>query len=277
MITEDKKNQISRSFDSLAPARPRWKRQNRYYYSKINEYFRFLVPEGVRVLEIGSGDGELLAALKPSKGLGIDASPSFVEMARARFPHLEFRRDFAESFRLGPDEEKFDVIILSDLVGYLDDVQAVFENLLQACKPSTRIIVNYYNYLWEPALKLGAKIGLNMPQGPNNWLSLADLENLFHISGFETVKKTRKLLLPVYLPLISGFFNRVLANLPLLRKCCLAEFIAARPHPGPAGAPSVSVVVPCRNEKGNILELVERLPEFPGGSELIFVDRKSVV
>lgn len=273
-LLEPRFEEIRRHFDAIAPQRARWKRKHAYYYAKITKYFRFIVPEGSRVLVIGSGDGELLAALKPSRGVGIDASPRFNEAARRRFPHLEFRDDFAESFRLQPIE-KFDYVILSDLVGYLDDVQEVFQNLRQACAPSTRIVVNYYNYLWEPVLKLGGKLRFNMPQGPSNWLSLADLENLLHISGFETIRKTRKLLFPVHIPLVSGFANRILANLPLLRKMCLAEFVTARLHPGPAGTPSVSVVVPCKNEQGNIRELIERLPEFPGGSEMIFVDGRS--
>ncbi len=260
-------------FDALAPDRPRWKKQNWYYYKKVTDYFRFFVPEGARVLEIGSGDGDLLAALKPSRGVGIDASGAFTELARKNHPNLEFRTGFAETFTL---DEKFDFVILSDLVGYLEDVQLVLQQVRKVCHPSTRVIINYYNYLWEPVLRLGNRVGLRMKQDIQNWLSLGDLENLLYVSGFDVIKKTRKVLLPVYVPLISEFFNVILANLPLLRKACLMDFIIARPEPeADTTKPSASVVIACRNEKGNIQELIERLPEFSSHLEIVFVDGRS--
>lgn len=270
------RHRVRELFDKLAPERAHWKRRNAYYYRKITEYFRFIVPEGSRVLEIGSGDGDLLAALKPSRGLGIEASPKFVEISKKSHPHLEFQEAFAEDFKLIPNET-FDFIILSDLVGYVDDLQSVLQNLQQACHPSTRILIHCFSYLWEPVLKAGAALKFNMKQeATQNWLSIPDLENLVQISGFEKVKTMRKLIFPIYIPLISGFMNRIVANLPLVRRLCLSQFIIARPIPkNEASAPSVSIVVAVRNEKGNIRELVARTPSFPGGSEIIFVDGRS--
>jgi SAM-dependent methyltransferase len=202
-LLESKLESTRKKFDALAADRPRWKKRNWYYYKKVTDYFRFFIPEGARVLEIGSGDGDLLAALKPLRGLGIDASPAFVELSKKNHPNLEFRQGFAETFSA---DEKFDFIILSDLVGYLEDVQLVLQQVKKVCHPSTRIIINYYNYLWEPVLRLGNSVGLRMKQDIQNWLSLADLENLLYVSGFDTIKKTRKVLLPIYIPLVSEFF-----------------------------------------------------------------------
>jgi len=143
-IIEDVKNpahkleDIQNFFDHQATDRAQWKKRNAYYHAKVNGYTKFLIPEGYRVLELGSGDGDLLAELKPSKGVGIDASPTFVAQAKAKHPHLEFRHGFAENFK---SEEKFDFVVLSNLVGYLRDVQGVFENLHQVCHPSTRIVI----------------------------------------------------------------------------------------------------------------------------------------
>lgn len=272
-MSDNKLKAVQDHFDRIAPLRQRWKNRNKYYYQKLTEYFRFFIPEDQRVLEVGSGDGSLLDALKPSRGLGIDASPRFVEQAAARYPHLEFRHGFAETCQA---DETFDVIILSDLVGYLNDVQAALQNLKQFTKPSTRVIIHYYNYLWEPVLRLGNKLGLRMDQGVQNWLSLEDLENLLHISGYEVIKKTRKVLFPFYIPLVSAFLNRIVANLPVIRKLCLMDFIVARPEPEPrAQYPSVSIVIPARNEAGNIDELVRRIPSFPARSEIIFIEGNS--
>jgi SAM-dependent methyltransferase len=270
---KEKLEKTQASCDALAPQRERWKKKNWYYYKKVTDYYRFFVPEGSRVLEVGSGDGNLLAALKPSRGLGIDLSPAFVEMARRVHPEIEFTQGFAETFR---SEEKFDYVILSNLVGYLEDVQLVFENLRQVCHPSTRIIINYYNYIWEPALRLASRLGIRMKERIQNWLSLDDLENLLEISGFDVVKKTRKLIFPFCIPFLSEILNRFVSNLPLVRKLCFLDFIIARPKgAGRASEEKVSFIIACRNEKGNIEELVRRVPEFPAGVELVFVDGRS--
>jgi SAM-dependent methyltransferase len=262
-------------FEDIAEDRGQWKERNRYYYRQITEFHRFLIPEGKRILAVGSGDGQLLNELRPSKGLGIDVSSAFVRLAGATYPHLEFRQGYAEDFKL-KEGETFDVVVLCNLVGHLFDVQKVFENIRQACHPSTRVVIHYYNYLWEPILNLGSKIGLRMKQPIQNWLALPDLVNVLHLSGFETIKTARKLLFPYYIPLISQLINRILANLPIVRKLCLANILVARPMPsGLCRDDKVSVVVACKNEKGNIESLVGRVPEFPKGSELIFVDGDS--
>lgn len=260
-------------FDSVAGDRDRWKKKHGYYYRKITDAYRFIVPEGSRVLEVGSGDGNLLAALNPSRGLGIDASPRFVDMARKQHPQLEFRHDFAELFKT---DEKFDIVILSGLVGYLDDVQCVLENLRKVCLPSTRIIIDYYNYLWEPVLRLGSRLGLRMKEDVQNWLSQDDLANLLCISGFDVIGKSKKLIFPAYIPILSNWVNRLFSNLPFFRKFCLLHFIIARPDiKESCEKQSVSILVACKNEKGNIEELVRRIPDFPHGMEVIFVDGHS--
>jgi len=204
-VVEPRLERVQEFFDAQAPIRDAWKTKNAYYHAKVQDYMKFLIPEGYRVLEIGSGDGALLNDLKPSRGVGIEASPKFIELAKGRYPHLEFRHDFAENFKC---DDKFDYVVLSNLVGYLNDVQEVFENLHQVCLPSTRIVINYYNYLWEPILTLADHWGLRMKQGVQNWLSLKDLENLLHISGFETIKKVRKILFPLRVPVVSELINR---------------------------------------------------------------------
>src|SRR4051794_39810666 len=65
--------------------------RSRSYHLMVESIFRFIVPRGARVLEIGSGGGSLIAALEPSRGVGVDISPGMVEVARARHPEIEFR------------------------------------------------------------------------------------------------------------------------------------------------------------------------------------------
>ncbi len=266
--------EVAAFLDEQAPASDGWRRKNRYYYESIERIVGFHVPPGSSVLEIGCGTGELLHALKPSRGVGVDISSQAVEIARSKFPALTFLSGDAEEL---PVSETFDYVILSDLIGYLDDAQRAFEQVNKACHPRTRVILTYFNYLWEPVLRIGERLGMKRPQPDQNWLSLEDLQNLLSLAGFQTITKGYKVLLPVHVPLLSPLCNRILANLPLVRKLCLVQILVARPAPVavPEGSLSCSVVIPARNEKGNIEDAVRRVPQMGSRTEILFVEGNS--
>lgn len=266
--------EVAAYLDEQAAYSDGWKRKNRYYYESIERIVRFHVPPGSKVLEIGCGTGDLLDALEPSRGVGIDISPKTVEIARSRFPKHTFMAGDAENL---PLSEPFDYVILSDVVGYLDDVQRAFDQMKRVCHPRTRVILTYFNYMWAPILRLGERLGMKRPQPDQNWLALEDMQNLLSLANFQTISKGHKLLLPVRVPLLSSLCNRVLANLPLLRGLCLVQVIVARPAPVPVPESSLScsVVIPARNEKGNIEEAVRRVPPMGSRTEIIFVEGNS--
>jgi SAM-dependent methyltransferase len=267
-------------YDRLAPDRERWQKRNRTYYRNIERLVRFIVPEGASVLEIGCGLGDLLASLKPADGLGVDLSPRLVELARQRHPELRFAVADAESMD-APElaGRTFDYVVLSDTVGALGDVWAAFRALRRVCHPGTRVVITYYNFLWEGVLGLGQKLGLKMPIPPQNWLGMQDLLSLLELNHFEVIRKGTAQLLPVPVPLVERFVNRHLAKLPGIRHLALTQFLVFRLAGG--GGPvrardfSCSVVVPCKNERGNIDEIVARTPEMGKGTEIIFVDGNS--
>lgn len=269
------KAELKKYFDEVAPQRDAWKRRNRYYYEELDSLCRFFIPPGRSVLEVGCGTGDLLAAVRPSRGVGIDLSDEMVRIARTKHPHLEFRTGDVEALDL---DERFDYVILSDLVGVLEDIWKAFRQLRRVVRPDTRIVVTYFNYLWAPVLKLGERVGIKMGQQMENWLPLEDLENLFYLNGFETIKKGYRFLVPKRIPVLAPLVNRYLARLPGIRKLCLIDYLVVRPDPGVAAAPrdhSVSVIVPCRDEVGNIEGLVTRVPAMGSHTEMIFVDGDS--
>lgn len=261
-------------FSRCAKDRKKRRRRNHYYYEQLESYFEFIIPQGSSVLEVGCGTGETLNELKPGRGLGIDFCPEMIRLARSEFPRLEFRVEDIEELKT---TEKFDYVILSDLIGLLLDVQTAFNQLKKVCFPRTRVIIVNYNYLWEPVLKLAEKIGLRTPQLLQNWLSLPDIENLLYLSDFEVIKKGCRVLLPVYIPVVSTIFNRFISKMPLLSRLSLVQIIIARPKPVNAieNNYSCSVVVACRNEKGNIRPTIERIPEMGSHTEIIFVEGHS--
>ena len=231
---------------------------------------KFIIPEGSSVLEIGCGTGELLNAVKPGNGVGIDFSKNMINIASNKFPHIKFIEMDAENLNL---VEKFDYIIMSDLIGHLEDVQNTFKSLSKVCHKKTKIIITYYNYLWEPMLRLGELLKLKMKQYYQNWLSYSDIINLLNLSNFETVRSNTYLLFPKFIPLFSEFLNKYLSKLFLLRNLCLVNLIIARPKPNNINYEySCSVIIPARNEATNIEKAVLEIPEMGKFTEIIFVE-----
>lgn len=268
-----KKQTIRERFDRLASKRESWQRRASYYYNDQRRYLRFLIPEGLRVLEIGCGLGDQLASLKPRRGLGLDLSEAMVKEASSRHPELEFLVGDGEALALN---ETFDVVLLVDLVGHVLDVEATLKELRSCCTPTTRVVIAYYNFLWEPFLRLLEQVGLKMPQGEQNWLSPGDIRNLLRLADYEVVKAERRLLMPMGIPILSTMANRLLAHLPGLNHLCLCQYMVARMRTSPINElQTVTVVIPCRNERGNIEAAIVRLPSFGRHQEVIFVDGHS--
>jgi ubiquinone/menaquinone biosynthesis C-methylase UbiE len=257
-------------YDQRAVHRPQ--EVQRHYHELLKRYYRFLVPPGQRVLELGCGVGDLLAELKPARGLGVDFSPAMVALARARHPALEFRVADAAALE---SAEVFDYLVVSDLVNDLDDVQALLARLRTFAHPRTRLVLNFFNHAWRPILTLAEALGAKAPTLTQNWLSDVDMRNLLYLAGWEVIKTDTRILWPLNTPLVSPLLNRWIA--PLVRPFCLTIVQVARPHPSPADARELTctVVIPARNEAGNIEAAVQRTPEMGGGTEILFVEGHS--
>lgn len=252
-----------------------WKGWGGYYHRRLGEIFRHLVAPGQRVLEIGCGMGDLLAALQPSYGVGVDFSIERLRRARRRHPQLTYLA--ADAHEL-PLRQEFDVIILSDLLNDVWDVQRIFENLRPLCTPRTRIILNSYSRLWELPLAAAEKLGVAKPALFQNWLTVDDISNLLYLTDFEVIRCWPEILWPLRTPLLDAFCNRYLVKLWPFKALALTNFILARPRqarPAESPAPLVSVIVPARNEAGNIPQIFERLPEMGRGTEIVFVEGHS--
>jgi glycosyltransferase involved in cell wall biosynthesis/SAM-dependent methyltransferase len=272
-MTHSRKRTLAALFDRLAPERARWKQLNRYYYRQLEQLCQARLQQGLRVLELGCGTGELLAALQPAAGFGLDFSGGMLRQAHARYPSLRLVQADAEALPLaGP----FDAILLSDLVGHLDDIQQTLVDLRRLCHADTRLLLTYYNFLWEPILRVGERIGLKMPVPQQNWLSDQDLRNLLDLAGFALVETGHAALLPVKVPGLSRLANEALAERPGWRALALVHFYVTRLRPMPPPRPATcSVIVPCRNEVDNIEGCVERIPALGAHTEIVFVDGAS--
>jgi len=259
------------------------RRKNPGYYEEVDRCCTFVVPQGVRVLELGCATGRLLAATQPSYGLGIDINENQIKAAKQIYSgrsELEFRLGDIEEMDFS-GIEPFDYIIISDVLPLLRDVQATLERIRVVCKSRTRLIVTYHSNLWRPILALATLLGRRSPDPSYSWLSSNDIKNLLTLADFEAITVSERMLLPLRIPVFGWIMNRLLAKMPLIRQLCLTWRIVARPCPQPLGErevrrePTVSVVIPTLNEKGNIDGAFTRTPRMGKWTELVFVDGHS--
>ncbi|MBM5809106.1 MAG: glycosyltransferase, partial [Cyanobacteria bacterium M_surface_9_m1_291] len=255
-----------------------FQQRNRTYYKDLRRLHQQLVAPGLRVLEIGCGLGDLLAATAPAAGVGIEADAQLAAAAQARHPQLHIVCAAAETLTAMQldTSEPFDVIVLSNSLNTLADVQAVLERLEAFCHRRTRLVISFHNWLWQPLLKAAEALGQRRPQPPESWLTPGDVTNLLDLAGWEVLKRGQRCLLPRQIPLLTCLANRWLSQLPVLSQLGLTHWMVARPtRLAKPQLPSVSVVIPARNEAGNIAAAIERLPLLGRSTEVIFVEGHS--
>jgi ubiquinone/menaquinone biosynthesis C-methylase UbiE len=257
-------------WDAVAHKRDHWQGMGRWYHDRLGQVFKFIVVPNQRILELGCGKGDLLALLQPERGVGVDFSAEMIERARTKYPNLQFIQ--ADAHDLSGIGETFDTIILSDLVNDLWDVQRVFEQITPLCHPHTRLVINFYSHLWQLPLGMAQSLNLANPTLEQNWLTREDIDGMLNLAGFEVIRATREVLWP--LP-VGSFANRFLVRFPLFRALALTNVFVARPLPQRASEPSVSVIIPARNESGNIKAIFERVPKMGRETELVFVEGHS--
>jgi SAM-dependent methyltransferase len=262
-----------RQQESGAAQRSKWIRANKYFYGRLQRLLQFIVQPGKRVLELRCETGDFLASTKPARGVGVEISDAMVAVAQAEHPELQFVQSDPEDLGLN---ETFDYILFNHIFDTVDILQA-FERMRAHCHAETQLIVINYNLFWQPVLKLATKLGLRSRLVDPNWVSENDVRGFLRLAGFRPVRKHRLMLFPKYIPLVSSFINDFLARLPGLRRLCLMQVMVARPIVPPLhdSEATVSVVVPCRNEAGNIQAAVQRIPEMGARTEIIFCDDKS--
>jgi SAM-dependent methyltransferase len=272
-----RKQQLRAEIEAGLDEAERWRKTNAAYHADDLKFMRFLIPPGKRVLELGCGRGDLLAALNPSYGVGVDFSAVTIAKANARHPNLYFvLGDVEEPATLSSIEGPFDYIVIADTIAMFEDIDATLRLIHQLCAPSTRIIISYYSHLWEPVLKVAEAVGFRSKQPKINYIATADFLNLMDLADFEVISQDQRQLLPRRWLGLGPFINRYIAPLPLIRKLCLRTYLVGRPMRQFADRQfSASILIPCRNERGNIENAVLRMPRFGSAQEILFVEGNS--
>lgn len=257
-----------RAFYDSAPVEPT--PGGRYYRRLLAAYYRHLIPASASVLEIGCGAGNLLASLPNRDVVGIDLSEKQIEAARQQVGHGTFLVMAGENLQL---ERQFDFVVLSETLNFAADVQCILERVHAVVHAQSRLILNFHSSLWRPLLGIGTACGIRAAHPPCNWLSATDMRNMLGLAGWDVMKQRSHLLMTFPCFGIDKIVNRFIA--PLLSQLALTVFQIARPAPKPLQPATVSVIIPARNEEGNIENAIRRMPRLGKHTEIIFVEGNS--
>ena len=267
---EELREEIRKKNDDITEKRIKWINRNPYYYKQLLKTLKFIIPKDSSVLNVRCSIGYILNRLAPKNGVGVDSSARQIEQAKKTYPHLNFIAQTGEELDV---DGTFDAIVVSspeDIV----DIKAVLDKVKKNCHSRTRVVFTYYNYGWHSLVKLAERLRLKLPQKMHNWLAPADIDNILTLSGYETLYHKKFILIPFNIPIISYILNRFVARLPISRHFCMMNVTVARVVPTEQ-KPSLSIIVPCRNEAGNIEDAVNRIPQMAPDQEIIFGDDKS--
>lgn len=269
---------ISIFYDKIAKNRKKWIEKGSSFHREDRLNLKELILPNSRILELGCGTGYLLKSLSPSYGLGIDLSKEIIKEANKESNGIHFiQGDISNLAKYLPKKENFDYIILSDTIGYIEDIQTTLESLHEFCNKETRIIISYYSPLWSPIFSLATFLKFKMPEIKTQLLNLQDIKSFLKISNFDVVRVEKKILSPIKLLGIGRVLNRYFATLPIFSFFCLRQYVIARSLDkiDKTKYNSASIIIPCKNEQGNIEAAIKRLPRFAKNMEIIFVEGNS--
>jgi SAM-dependent methyltransferase len=229
------------------------------------------IPQDASVLDVGCGTGELLASLPNHERVGIASPPEVAAEARRRHPGLTIEAGQISGLQAN---RRFDAVICNRLCHSVVDIRSLLVQLRERVSERGRLFLVVYNYLWEVPARLAELAGLKLPAPTSNWLSHSDFENLFDITGLETVRFEDRMILPSEVPGLAPLFNRYLGKLPGWQRLSMYRVYALRRRESISKPRkvSVSVVVPTRNEAGNVEAAIARTPVMGAKTELIFVE-----
>lgn len=261
--------EISAHFDRIAPDYPALKKRNHYYHAFLSRWCRAMVPAGEKVLDVGCGRGDVLAAVAPREGVGVDVSSAMVAGARADHPDLTFVAEGIEDFR---GDGTFDAALCVNTLEYTFDVGAVLTAIHAALRDNGRILITAANPVWSPLFRMASALGLRIPDCRRLFITSRDLMNLLELHGFEVVYEQMHLAIPKWIPVVSGVVNFVVSRIPGLRLLSSTQLVVARKLPPARRDYTVSVIIPCHNERENVAACARSVRRLGAGTEVVFVD-----
>ena len=155
------------------------------------------------------------------------------------------------------------------------DIQGLLERGGAHMRRSDRVVVVLYNAYFAWMYRIADRLGLRNGPECTTFVTRTDLAQLARLSGFEVVRLRPAVYLPWHFFGVGTVLNALMPAIPGFRWLSLVGIAVLRPVRALDAPASVTVVIPARNERGNIEQALERLPNLGPATEVIFVEGHS--
>lgn len=216
------RSSVEKHFDEIAGQYDYFKKRNWYYYENLKALYRQLIPAGSVVLEVGCGTGDLISHIGPATGVGIDISREMIRIAREKHHQIHFEAATLEQFH---SDIKFQYIFFADVLEHLEDVGSTINALKKFSRKGAKIIFSYINPIWEPVVLLLERLSMKMPEGPHYRIPYRKFKGILHSAGFAVLERDWRLIVPTYIPLLSGAANKLFYRIPLAKRFGWIEYL----------------------------------------------------
>lgn len=174
------------------------------------------------------------------------------------------------------EKDKRYAFLLNGNFNYLTDIQQHLAELHTRLSRHSRLFLVVYNPFLSLLYTLTSWLGIRKAPRPDVYLTEKDLKTFARLTGYELVRIRPCGFVPFPVPLLADLLNGVMAVIPIVNRFSFLWLVVLRPIIPETRRPSLSIVVPARNESGNIAAAVDRMPDFEGVDvELIFVEGNS--
>ena len=167
------------------------------------------------------------------------------------------------------------LFVLNGNINHDTDIQGSLQGIHAGIDRGDRVCLVVFNFYLAWLYRLANVLGIRKGPLPSTFMTSNSLHHLCRLAGFETVRMDYVGYVPWRLAGIGSLLNALCSSLPLIRKCALVSVVLVRPIKPLSGRPSLAVVIPARNEKGNIESALRRLPDMNCETEVIFVEGHS--
>jgi hypothetical protein len=185
---------------------------------------------------------------------------------------IEAPEKTAGEFDARGERERRTAVLLNATFNHSFDIQRLLQEMKPALSRTSRIVAVTFNSYFALLYRLGHRLGLKAGDDPTTFITYQALGHIAKLAGFEVVRTRNTVYLPFRLLGLGDLINALLPAIPLIRHLAFVTIVVLRPVIEDEERPSISIIVPARNECGNIAAVLRRLPDLGTRREIVFVE-----
>jgi SAM-dependent methyltransferase len=183
----------------------------------------------------------------------------------------EFKSSFSEY------KNDYNFILMNGTINYHSDVYKLLQNLKPSLDRTARLGIIGYNPYLKILVKIAKFLSIKDKLFSETFFTEVDLLNIVKSCEYEVTKTKNIAYFPWKLFGIGEIFNKVIGLIPFINRFSLIYFLVLRPvvKCNQDLLPSLSIIVPARNEFGNLDILIKKIPKFHTKFEILFIEGNS--